>query len=111
MKLTGNLTYEVSDVENNELEVITIEASDFSLEETGTRTYGDVRGYRALYVYFNSEYGFDVQVEAEEVNHRITDFTLDVVRHSSDYKITQTDDSLEAYPTSAEVEYDEDDWH
>lgn len=111
MKLTGNMTYQVTDVDDNELEVITIDASEFGLEETGTRKYGDERGYRALYVHFNSEYGFDVQVEAEEVNHQITDFTLDVVRHSSEYKIRLADDSLEVCPTSAEVEYDEDDWH
>lgn len=111
VNLTGNLTYEVSDLDDNELEVITIDASDFSLEETGTRNYDGVRGYRALYVYFNSEYSFDVQVEAEEVSHRITDFTLDVVIHSSEYKIQLADDSLEVCPTSAEVEYDVDDWH
>jgi len=111
VKLTGNLTYEVTNVDDNELEVITINASEFGLEETGTRNYDGVRGYRALYVYFNSEYSFDVHVEAEEVSHRITDFTLDVVVHSSEYKIQLADDSLEVCPTSTEVEYDEDDWH
>lgn len=111
MKLTGNVTYQVSDENNNEFEVITIEASEFGLEETGTRNYDGVRGYRALYIYFNGEYKFDVQVEAEEVNHQITDFTLDVVRRSSEFKIRQIDNSLEVCATSAEVEYDEDDWH
>jgi hypothetical protein len=111
MKLAGNLTYQICDLANNELEVITIDASEFGLEETGTRNYGDERGYRALYIFFNSEYDFDVLVEAEEVNHQIIDFTLDVVRRSSEYKIRQIDDSLEVCATNAEVEYDEDDWH
>lgn len=111
MNLLGNVTVEVYDKKGVELEVIDINASEFGLEETGTRNYGGDRGYRALYIYFNTEYGFDVLVEAEEMNHSITDFDLNLRKHNGEVQLRLREDNLEVYPTSAEVEYDEDDWH
>ena len=86
-------------------------ASEFGLEETGTRNYDGDRAYRGLYVYFNNEYEFDVLVEAEEMNHSITAFDHSLNKHNSEFEVKLDMDNLEVYPTSAEVEYDEDDWH
>ncbi|ENH3412310.1 hypothetical protein ABWC92_004603 [Escherichia coli] len=111
MNLKGSVTIEVFDDKGVELEVLEINASEFGLEETGTRNYDGVRAYRGLFVYFNNEYEFDVLVEAEEMNHSITAFEHSLNKHNSEFGVRLGMDNLEVYPTSAEVEYDEDDWH
>ncbi len=110
MNLSGSVTIEVCDKNGEEIEVFDIRASEFGLEESGTRNYDGERAYRGLYVYFNSEYGFDVLAEAEEMNHSITDFDISLRQHSSKYEINIDTDNLYANPTNADVEYDEDDW-
>lgn len=110
MNLSGSVTIEVCDKNGEEIEVFDIRASEFGLEESGTRNYDGERAYRGLYIYFNSEYGFDVLAEAEEMNHSITDFDINLRQHSSKYEINIDTDNLYANPTDADVEYDEDDW-
>lgn len=110
MKLSGSVTIEVCDKNGEEIEVFDIRASEFGLEESGTRNYDGERSYRGLYIYFNSEYGFDVLAEAEEMNRSITEFDINVSQHSSKYEINIDTDNLYANPTGADVEYDEDDW-
>ena len=53
---------------------------------------------------------FDVLAEAEEMNHSITDFDINLRQHSSKYEINIDTDNLYANPTDGDVEYDEDDW-
>lgn len=50
-------------------------------------------------------------VEAEEMNHSITAIEHSLNKHNSEFGVKLGMDNLEVYPTSAEVEYDEDDWH
>ena len=110
MKLSGSVTIRVCEKNSEEIEVFDISASEFSLEESGTRNYDGERAYRGLYIYFNSEYDFDVLAEAEEMNHSITDFDINLRQHSSKYEINIDTDNLYANPTDGDVKYDEDDW-
>ncbi|MBW1254195.1 hypothetical protein [Pantoea allii] len=110
MNLSGSVTIEVCHKNGEEVEVFDISASEFGLEESGTRNYDGERAYRGLYIYFNSEYGFDVLAEAEEMNHSITDFDINLRQHSSMYEINIDTDNLYANSTDADVEYNEDDW-
>ena len=111
MKLSGSITITVYDKEEIELEVIDIDASEFGLEETGIRNYGGEHAYRGLYIYFNSEYGFDVLLEVEEMNHTITDFELSLRKHNSEIHIRLDMHNLEVSPTNGGLEYNNDDWY
>lgn len=109
MKLTGSMTVHVSHFSTDELiESFDVEAREFGLEETGVRNYDGEKGYRGLYIYFNQEYGFDVLVELEEMNHRITEFDLSIRNDNGVCRIAVDTDYLIAHPSSSD--YEDDEW-
>jgi hypothetical protein len=110
MKLKGSITIDIYHPSNDELiETLDVEASEFGLEETGVRNYDGEKGYRGLFIYFNQEYGFKVLAEIEEMNHRITEFDYSVHNDNGAYIIEVGNDDLTAYPSSSD--YDDDDWY
>lgn len=110
MKLTGIMTVQVYQNSNDELtESFDVEAREFGLEETGIRDYDGEKGYRGLYIYFNREYGFDVLIELEEMNHQITEFDYSIRNDNDSYTIEVDVEGLTAYPSSSD--YEDDEWY
>lgn len=110
MKLTGSITINICQANNDDfVEAFSVVASEFCLEETGVRNYDNEKGYRALYIYYNQEYSFDVLVEIEEINHHIVDFQENICHRNEEYKAVVSLENLVAYPSSSE--YDNDDWY
>lgn len=110
MKLTGSFSVSIHHASNNEwIETLDVNASEFGLEETGVRHYGDEKGYRGLFIYSDQEYGFDILVEIEEINHRITEFDSSVRCDDERYDIDVSMDELHVHPSSGD--YEDDEWY
>lgn len=110
MKLTGYMQIDVYDASTREqVESLTIGANEFTLEETGVRRYDDEKGYRALFIYANYQYGFNVLIELEEMRNRIIAFEYNVSVESTDFSVDVNLDEVSAWPSTGE--YDDEDWY